>query len=178
VTPRAPPSAWALLSVGRLEELTLSSHADLHVGACVPFYFWPRSVMLYLIHKANHADLSYRGGQGPIVHLVLDLRETVAWAEGEGLRWALTLSNAGSRYFEDRADLSQLDEIDWDAVRARDWQGRQEKKQAEFLVEHRVPWALVEGIGVHSRVVQDQATRAMTGGSHRPVVKIKPDWYY
>lgn len=35
----------------RLEELTLQdSHPDLFVGECVPFYFCPRSVMLYLIH--------------------------------------------------------------------------------------------------------------------------------
>jgi hypothetical protein len=33
----------------RLNELTLASHPGLHVGACVPFYFCPRSVMLFLI---------------------------------------------------------------------------------------------------------------------------------
>jgi len=30
----------------RLSELRLSSHRHLYVGACVPFYFCPRSVML------------------------------------------------------------------------------------------------------------------------------------
>ena len=34
----------------------------LNVGGCVPFYFCPRSVMLYLIDKANHPELDYRGG--------------------------------------------------------------------------------------------------------------------
>ena len=161
----------------RLEDLTLTSHPGLQVGACVPFYFWPRSVMLYLIYKGNHENLAYRGGQGPIVHLMADLHQTVQWAEAEGLRWAFTLSNAGSYYFEDRADLAQLSEIDWDAVCAREWRGRQEKKQAEFLIEHRFPWALVEGIGVSSASVRQQASRAMTG-EHRPPVKVKPDWYY
>lgn len=46
----------------RLKELQLSSHPGLFVGPCVPFYFCPRSIMLYLIHRANHEDLSYRGG--------------------------------------------------------------------------------------------------------------------
>ena len=162
----------------RLEELTLTSHPGLHVGACVPFYFWPRSVMLYLIHRANHPELAYKGGQGHIVHLMADLQQTVEWAEEEGLRWAFTLSNAGSRYFEDRADLAQLDDVDWEAVRAHDWQHCRERKQAEFLVEHRFPWSLVEGVAVHSRTVQEQATRAMTGAGHRPPVKVKADWYY
>src|SRR3990170_3248836 len=49
----------------RLNELTLSSHPGLHVGDCVPFYFCPRSIMLYLIYQANHIELDYRGGQVP-----------------------------------------------------------------------------------------------------------------
>ena len=53
----------------RLTELILSSHPGLHVGDCVPFYFCPRSVMLYLIYQGNHPELTYRGGQGPIIHL-------------------------------------------------------------------------------------------------------------
>ena len=89
----------------RLSELRLNSHRGLYVGACVPFYFCPRSVMLYVISQANHPQLSYRGGQDPIVHLEADLRATVAWAEAQDLRWAFTLSNAGARYFEDRSDL-------------------------------------------------------------------------
>ncbi len=39
----------------------LASYPDLHVGDCVPFYFCPRSVMLYLIWKGNHPDLTYQG---------------------------------------------------------------------------------------------------------------------
>lgn len=41
----------------RLTQLTLASHPGLFVGECVPFYFCPRSIMLYLIHRANHPEL-------------------------------------------------------------------------------------------------------------------------
>lgn len=85
--------------------------------------------MLYLIYQGNHPDLEYRGGQGPIIHLESDLRQTVDWAEAQGQRWAFTLGSAGSRYFEDRSDLNQLGEIDWYAVRATNWQGCKEGKQ-------------------------------------------------
>jgi len=64
----------------RLKELQLSSHHGLFVGQCVPFYFCPRSVMFYLIYRANHEDLSYRDGQGEIIHLESDLRAAVAYA--------------------------------------------------------------------------------------------------
>lgn len=50
--------------------------------------------MLYLIFRQND-ELSYEGGQEPIVHLEADLAETVAWAEANDKRWAFTLSNAG-----------------------------------------------------------------------------------
>src|SRR5271155_5738696 len=35
----------------RLNELNLSCHPDLRVGHCTPFYFCPRSIMLFLIHR-------------------------------------------------------------------------------------------------------------------------------
>jgi hypothetical protein len=162
----------------RLSELRLSRHPDLYVGACVPFYFCPRSVMLYVIGQANHPQLSYRGGQDPIVHLEADLRATVAWAEAQDLRWAFTLSNAGARYFEDRSDLGHLDEIDWDAVEATDWRRCKEGKQAEFLIEQRFPWELVSRIGVRSRQVRHRTEAALEAAAHRPPVEIRPAWYY
>lgn len=161
----------------RLTELTLTSQPGLFVGQCVPFYFSPRSVMLYLIHMRN-AELDYKGGQGPIVHLEADLLDAVAWAQANGRRWAFTLSNAGSRYFEDRADLARLGEIDWDAVEARQWSGCKERKQAEFLMEHSFPWHLIERIGVYSAAINTQVAHALPVGGHRPPVAVLPAWYY
>lgn len=162
----------------RLNELTLTSHPGLHVGHCVPFYFCPRSIKLYLIHQANHPELVYRGGPGSIIHREADLRQTVAWAEERGQRWAFTLSNAGARYFEDRCDLAQLSEIDWDAVQAVDWRQCKEGKQAEFLIERQFPWELVSRIGVLSRQVYGQVNTALQAAAHRPPIEIRPDWYY
>jgi hypothetical protein len=168
----------------RLNELQLSSHPGLFVGQCVPFYFCPRSIMLYLIHCANHDGLSYRGGQGSIIHLESDLYTAVTWAEREGRRWAFTLSNAGAYYFEDRCDLNDLDEVNWDAVAANRWSGlgvsRQVKegKQAEFLYERCFPWHLVERIGVHFNGVAQQVANALRGAAHRPITEIRADWYY
>lgn len=162
----------------------LSSHPSLAVGACVPFYFCPRSIMLFLLHRGNHAEVTYRGGQEPIVHLVAEVPAAVSWADTNNLQWAFTLSNAGSGYFEDRANLDQLSEIDWDAVRATKWSGNgisrqiKEGKQAEFLVERCFPWVLVRGIGVRSEAVGREITRMMAGREHRPTVKALPSWYY
>ena len=55
--------------------------------------------MLYLIYRRNE-ELTYKGGQEPIVHLEADLHATIAWAQQNARRWAFTLSNAGAYYFE------------------------------------------------------------------------------
>ena len=168
----------------RLEELTLASHPALHVGDCVPFYFCPRSVMLFVIHMANSPELTYSGGQGAIVHLELDLHSLVAWANSSGLNWAFTTSNAGSYHFDDHADLELLNRVDWDAVGARQWAGSgvaaavKEGKQAEFLVEESVPWKLVSRVGVRTRATQNQVLEALRQHDHLPSVEVKPDWYY
>ena len=163
----------------RMHELTLASRPGLYVGKCVTFYFCPRSLMLYLIHRRN-SELAYKGGQGPIVHLVADLQAAVAWANANSRRWAFTLSNAGSYYFEDRADLGQLHEINWNSVRATQWSGSptKEQKQAEFLTEHSFPWDLVEEIAVYDRATGQAATLAISGAGHRPPIYIRPEWYY
>ena len=161
----------------RLNELRLTSHPQLHVGHCVPFYFCPRSVMLFLIHRQN-SELTYQGGQGPIIHFEADLQATVAWANAQQRRWAFTLSNAGAYYSEDRADLAQLGEVNWDAVQARDWRQCKEGKQAEFLIEQSFPWHLVERVGVHSGPVHTQVAQTLPVQGHRPVVEIQPNWYY
>ena len=181
VARRAPPGTTIGMSdikQRRLDELRLTSHPDLFVGDCVPFYFCPRSVMLFLIHKANEPELAYRGGQGPIVHFEADLHSLVAWADTQHRRWAFTLSNAGARYFEDRSDLGQLGEIDWNAVQARDWRQCKDGKQAEFLLEMSLPWHLVERIGVQSRATYTLAVNALPARGHRPPVEIRPEWYY
>ncbi|MHB1214219.1 MAG: type II toxin-antitoxin system toxin DNA ADP-ribosyl transferase DarT [Thiobacillus sp.] len=162
----------------RLTELRLDSHPALHVGDCVPFYFCPRSIMLYLICQGNHPEMTYRGGQGPIVHLEADLHASVIWAGQNARRWAFTLSNAGSRFFEDRSDLARLVDIDWNAVQARNWQHGKEGKQAEFLMEHSFPWHLVERVGVQSLVTAQRVAHALPAHGHRPPVEIKTDWYY
>ena len=163
---------------GRRRTNLLSRRPDLRVGDCVPFYFCPRSVMLYVLHMANHPKLTYRGGRQPIVHLQADVHKAVEWAEANHRRWAFTLSNAGSSYFEDRCGLSSLDEIDWNAVEAADWRACKEGKQAEFLLEGQFPWELVTFIGVYSLEIRDRVRTTLEGAGHQPVVEVVPAWYY
>jgi hypothetical protein len=160
--------------------LPVPCHNGDNVGDYVPFYFCPRSIMLYVIHCSNHPDLSYRGGQEPIVHLEADLHTVVAWAHHQGRRWAFSLSNAGAYYAEFRARLHDLGEVNWNAVASKDFRDTtvKEGKQAEFLVHGDFPWNLVSQIGVASRATAMQAHAAIQGAAHQPAIAVQPTWYF
>lgn len=162
----------------RFNERTLDCYPHMSVGQFVPFYFCPRSVMLCSIHYNKNPEHTYRGGQEPIVHLEADLRNGVKWAEKKKHRWAFTLSNAGSKYYNDRTNLAQLGELDWDAICARYWKGQKEGKQAEFLVEHSFPWSCVDRIGVISGKIKNLVDSALQKARYRPRVEVRRDWYY
>jgi hypothetical protein len=136
--------------------------------------------MLYLIHRGNHAELTYKGGQGPIVHLEADMAEVVKWANANDRRWAFSLSNAGAYYTEFRNDLGDLNEIDWNAIAATDFRASdvQHSKQAEFLLHGSFPWTLVRRIGVHSRITAQKAHAALGDSEHRPSIEVVADWYF
>jgi len=160
--------------------LPVDCHPGDHVGEYVPFYFRPRLIMLYVIHCANHPELAYRGGQGPIVYFEADLHEVVAWADTNARRWAFTLSNAGAYYAQFRSRMDQLDEVNWQAVAERDFRSAdiKEGKQAEFLLHHSLPWQLVRRIGVSDRSIAQHVSHVLHGAGHRPVVEIRSDWYF
>jgi hypothetical protein len=150
------------------------------VGEYVPFYFCPRSVMLYFIHMGNHTDLPYQGGQQNIIHLQADLREVVQRADAKPHPWAFSNGNASayvSRYFNRLEDLT---EIDWAAVETKDFREPQikAKKQAEFLTFDAFPWNLIRKIGTINSTVATEVDRILTGCPHRPTIEIKRDWYY
>ncbi len=134
--------------------------------------------MLYVIHRRSDPELPYKGGQQLIVHLEANLYETVAWAKRNGQRWAFTLSNAGSAYFDARNDLAQLNELDWEVIYANDWRDRSDGKQAEFLVEQSFAWSLVRRVGVFNNETHALALKAIASAKHQPDVTIRKDWYY
>lgn len=171
------------IGMSKLKRARLGLPVRPHPGDCVgdfvPFYFCPRSVMLYLLHKGNHPEVEYRGGQESIVHLEADLHRVIAWASLSRVRWAFSLSNAASAYAEFRADAAHLDEVNWASVAAHDWRGSvREGKQAEFLLHHFFPWELVERIGVCSTRTANQAGSLVAVAAHRPPIEVLTQWYY
>lgn len=164
----------------RLEELEVGCHPGTKVGQYVPFYFCPRSIMLYILHRGNLPDLDYCEGQQPIVHLQADLRAAVEWADENAVRWAFSTSNAGARYTSFYVSLDQLHQVNWTAVTAPDFRSAEIKdgKQAEFLVYDWFPWKLIEKIGVFNQNISDEVSKALASAQHAAIVSVERDCYY
>ena len=144
----------------------------------VPFYFAPRSPMLYTISRGNVPTCPQ--GQGPIVHLV----STAQAVEAQGLGFALTNGHGIVVLTDFYDDLQQLDEVDWKVMPLKYWHDtaeepdRKRRRQAEFLVHRLFPWDLVTEIGVWTAAVQAQVQAALAATPHKPPVTIRPGWYY
>lgn len=146
----------------------------------VPFYFSNRTPMLGAINQGLVP--AYQGRQNDVVYLV-STAEAVAETE---LVWCFTDGHAVEAVTQFYDALSDLRFVDWDAVSTWRWGGRwlvanpdvKRKKQAEFLVHERFPWALVERIGVLDEGMARRVRALMTGAAHKPKVAIEPNWYF
>jgi hypothetical protein len=136
--------------------------------------------MLYVIHRANHRELIYRGGQNLIIHLEADLYRVVDWANANNVRWAFSRSNAGAYYTEFYFDLRDLNKLDWQAIQATDFGDPdiKEGKQAEFLVYGFFPFELVERIGVRTAQSDWKVRHVLGNAWHRPIVEVRSEWYF
>src|SRR5262249_43176055 len=126
---------------------------------------------LYTINRGNTGRPA--GCQATIVHMV----STVAFGVGLGRRWAVSDGNASARHTSFYNDLDAIESLDWNAIRALNWSGRQHQKHAEFLVEDSYPFRGFVEIGCHNSDVVAQVTTIL-GTTYNLLVSVKPQWYY
>lgn len=144
----------------------------------VPFYFAPRSPMLYTLSRGNVAG--FAGGQASIVHLV----STAQAVQAAGLGFVFSDGHGIIAFTSFYDDLSQLDKVDWALMQSRYWSDTQDdldrkrRRQAEFLVHERFPVDLVRGIGVINLDIQRQTEAVLAEFGLNIPVATKPVWYY
>ena len=145
----------------------------------VPFYFAPRSPMLYTIHKGNVKG--YNQGQKPVIHLVTKAEAI----EDEKIAFVFTDGHAVMSYTEFYNDLQALAfAIDWDIMEEKYWMDppedgdRKRRRQAEFLVYQFCPWQLIKEIGVIDGTIKSQVEEILQNFKHQPKVNVSSDWYY
>ena len=164
----------------RLNEIEVSCRPGTMVGEYVPFYFCPRSIMLYILYRKNHPDITYNQGQDEIIHIVADLEKVICYCDQKKISWAFSDVNAGAKYVRFFNDLREMEVLDWNAINSRVWINPKikEGKQAEFLVKNFFAFELTSLIGVMNSEIQKRVDNILSDRKIELPVKVKRNWYY
>jgi ssDNA thymidine ADP-ribosyltransferase, DarT len=155
----------------------------------VPFYFAPRSPMLYAIDRGNVAGCTQR--QADIVHF----ETTVDLALADGANFVIYERNATLPYATPFTSLTGLDKVAWDVIletpRVGDYckyfhdvpsnpryADRRERRMAEFLVRGGLSLSRVVRVGVMDQTCAVRARGVLAAAGVPLTVDVKPDWYF
>jgi len=148
----------------------------------VPFYFAPRSPMLYANHTKSVQQ--YQDGQCPIMHFETTIERILT----RSLPFTFTDGGADSddcTFFEDVALLSPIvayatKESFQYWFTSPEYPDRTHRRNAEFLVHNFFPWDAIHRIGVIDADMQRQVLDilATTTITSRPEVIVDTRWYF
>jgi hypothetical protein len=175
---KSPPAS---IAYANLKERRTSTRVTVGPGGTladyVPFYYAPRSPMLFVNHKGGVA--ANPNGQNEIVHLVLDVDELIAQSS-----FVITDGHAATPLTTQFDGIAGLQEIDWPIMEERYWSDtdedgdRKRRRQAEFLVHDSVPFSAVRLIGVIDADIEARVESALQDAVESPSIRIRRDWYY
>jgi hypothetical protein len=151
------------------------------VADYVPFYFAPRSPMMYAVDMGNVPG--YAAGTDRVIYLATTVEKLLE----VGLDPVLTDRNAVLDYtaFIQLRDGEPADGfIDWQLMEETYWfdtqayPDRRERRMAECLVSGVVPWDAILFVGAKSQTVADEVRGLLDGPQDVPRVAVRRDWYF
>jgi len=176
--PAAPVSiAYEGIQQRRAEtEVPIHPFGTLH--DYVPFYFAPRSPMLYAIHK--RMIKGYTGSQQDIIYLI----SKVQIMEANHIPYVFTDGHAIMALSEFYNQSSDLGKIDRQIMKETYWNDteqdgdRKRRRQAEFLVKDFLPLHLLKGIAVKDMETETNVKKNLESYGNILTVRVKYEWYY
>ena len=146
----------SFISIGNLAIIDVRSSTAVriegygNIGDYVPFYFTPRSIMLYNIITGYYAPKVPRRGKDEIVVIRCTIDTLI-----QRPRWFFTDGQANVGETKHYNALSSLNKIDWTSIQSSNFSksdgdfDRQRRYQAEFLVQDLVPVECIESLYVY-----------------------------
>lgn len=147
----------------------------------VPFYFAPRSPMLYAITRGLVS------AEAACTEQIVYLMSSTQTLRGAGLTVIASNRHAELDYAdmtEHDGDLDNNDFIDWPLMTAVYWNNtpedpdRKERRQAECLVHPRVPWQVIEGIATKTERARAQVQTLLGAAGVSTRVVVSAEWYF
>lgn len=154
----------------------ISPYGTLH--DYIPFYFAPRSPMLYTISKGNVAGCE--GGQQQVLHLVT----TIDTLDTAKIPFVFTDGHAIMFYTNFYNQLCDLNNVDWEIMKSKYWYDtkedgdRKRRRQAEFLVHNYLNWEYIYYIGVYNQETTEKVDKIVRDFKHKPDIRMHKEWYY
>jgi hypothetical protein len=145
----------------------------------VPFYFAPRSPMMYKIGKGGVP--TYQDGLRPLVYLVATIGDVAA----TGQPYVFSDGNCANEITDHFNRLDQLSEVvDWGIIGAHYWANtvddgdRMRRRMAEFLVHERLPVEALSEVATYDREHADHVRGLLEAASVDLPVTVRREWYY
>lgn len=149
------------------------------VGDYVPFYFAPRSPMLFRIQQGGVEGVD--GNPAGLVYFAT----TTERLDAAGLAWVSTDGNAAAvvtQFFDDPALLAE--KVDWALMEAIYWNNTTEdgdrvrRRGAECLVRGAVPLQVIDELGVYNATAQTRASAILAAAGRELAVTVRRNWYF
>lgn len=151
------------------------------LGDYVPFYFAPRSPMLYAITRGQ------LGAEAAKTERIVYLQTSTQALISAGVTVVYSSHNAVLKYGEftdsDR-DLDGDDFIDWPLMTDRYWVNtdddpdRKERRQAECLAHSAVAWDVMDSVITKTQDAAEVVREVLRASGTSTPVDVRPEWYF
>ncbi|PIC63460.1 hypothetical protein CSV79_11740 [Sporosarcina sp. P13] len=139
----------------------------------VPFYFAPRSPMLYAIVNGGIS-------QEEIVYFMTNTQNV----HRDENNYVFTDSHAIMRLTNFYSNLQDLDQIDWDIMQSKYWHdhidypNRKMKRQAEFLIYNQLSMSSCIGFAVYNKEAELKLRKILNDLDQDIFIGIRPDYFF
>lgn len=185
VTKHHPQASEDYIHIGNPEIIDVRSAKPVkignygNIGDYVPFYFTPKSIMLYNILTGYYVPVVPKRKRNEILVircLIEDLAQLPQWffTDGQG-------NDMASSHYN---DLAYLDTIDWQCIQHSLFHkndgdyDRPRRYQAEFLVHERVPLTAIESLNVYNQSAADYVNAVLSQNNINFAVHIQPQYFF
>lgn len=166
-----------IIDVRRTSRVKILGYGN--IGEYVPFYFTPKSVMLYNIISGYRHPVVQKRDQSEIL-VVRCLIEELA----ELPRWFFTDGQGNDIATNHYNDLDSLDRVDWPCIQNSNFSkgegdyDRPRRYQAEFLVSGEVPLARIESLNVYDQRTADRITQELANNNVNLPVNVQRQYFF
>lgn len=167
-----------IIDVRSMTPVKINGYGNL--GDYVPFYFTPRSMMLYNIVTGFREPVVPKRSREDIL-VVRCLIDELSKLD----KWFFTDGQANdkdtARHFN---NLKHLDKIDWECIQRSDFTksdgdyDRPRRYQAEFLVHKKVPLEAIESLNVYNQAAADYVNGILAEHEMEIVVNITRSYFF